>query len=153
MTRTDDAEPPLSIPVAPASEPPLCAPVPPAPEPPVAPYLDAVMAYAFRGPARFHVPGHKGGRGADPGVVKAIGFDALAADVPQLIYGIDVGPAPTPYELAEEMAAHAFGAARSWFLSNGATQGNHALCLALAGLGAASSCSATRTPRSSTGSC
>jgi arginine/lysine/ornithine decarboxylase len=106
------------------------------PEQPVAPYLDAVMAYAFRGAARYHVPGHKGGPGADPGLVKAIGIDALAADVPQLIQGIDVGPSPTPYERAEAMAAEAFGAARTWFLSNGATQGNHALCLALAPLGA-----------------
>jgi arginine/lysine/ornithine decarboxylase len=107
-----------------------------APEQPIAPYLDAVMAYAFRGAARYHVPGHKGGRGADRGVIKAIGMDALAADVPQLIHGIDVGPSPTPYERAEAMAAEAFGAGRSWFLSNGATQGNHALCLALAPLGA-----------------
>ncbi len=106
------------------------------PEQPVAPYLDAVVEYSFRGPARYHVPGHKGGPGADPGVVKAIGIDALAADVPQLIYGIDVGPLPTPYERAEAMAADAFGAARSWFLTNGGTQGNHALCLALAPLGA-----------------
>jgi len=104
------------------------------PEQPVAPYLDAVMEYAFRGAARYHVPGHKGGPGADPGVIKAIGADALAADVPQLIHGIDVGPSPTPYERAETMAARAFGAARSWFLTNGATQGNHALCLALAPL-------------------
>jgi arginine decarboxylase len=106
------------------------------PEQPVAPYLDAVVEYAFRGAARYHVPGHKGGPGADPGVVKAIGLDALAADVPQLIHGIDVGPSPTPYERAEAMAAEAFGAGRSWFLTNGATQGNHALCLALAPLGA-----------------
>jgi arginine decarboxylase len=106
------------------------------PEQPVAPYLDAVVEYAFRGAARYHVPGHKGGPGADPAVVKAIGLDALAADVPQLIQGIDVGPSPTPYERAEAMAAEAFGAARSWFLTNGATQGNHALCLALAPLGA-----------------
>ena len=106
------------------------------PEQPVAPYLDAVVEYAYRGAARYHVPGHKGGPGADPGVVKAIGLDALAADVPQLIHGIDVGPSPTPYERAEAMAAEAFGAARSWFLTNGATQGNHALCLALAPLGA-----------------
>ena len=42
-------------------------------EQPTAPYLDAVVGYAFRGPARYHVPGHKGGSGADPGVVKAIG--------------------------------------------------------------------------------
>ena len=102
---------------------------------PTAPYLDAVVAYAFRGPARYHVPGHKGGPGADPGVRKAIGVDGLAADVPQDIQGIDLGPSPTPYERAEQLAADAFGAARSWFLTNGATQGNHALCLALAPLG------------------
>ena len=104
-------------------------------EQPNAPYLEAVVAYAFRGPARYHVPGHKGGPGADPGVRKAIGVDALAADVPQDIHGIDLGPAPTPYERAERLAAQAFGAERSWFLTNGATQGNHALCLALAPLG------------------
>ena len=46
------------------------------------------------------------------------------------------GPAPTPFERAEQLAAEAYGAARSWFLTNGATQGNHALCLALAPLGA-----------------
>jgi hypothetical protein len=33
-----------------------------------APNLDAVAAYAFRGTARYHVPGHKGGPGADPGL-------------------------------------------------------------------------------------
>src|ERR687897_3847763 len=103
---------------------------------PTAPYLDAVVAYAFRGPARYHVPGHKGGQGADPGVRKAIGLDGLAADVPQDIQGIGLGPSPTPYERAEQLAADAFGNARSWFLTNGATQGNHALCLALAPLGA-----------------
>jgi arginine/lysine/ornithine decarboxylase len=104
-------------------------------EQPTAPYLDAVLAYAFRGPGRYHVPGHKGGPGADPGVRKAIGLDALAADVPQDIQGIDLGPSPTPYERAERLAAEAFGAARTFFLTNGATQGNHALCLALAPLG------------------
>src|SRR4051795_11728963 len=105
-------------------------------EQPNAPYLEAVVAYAFRAPARYHVPGHKGGPGADPGLRKAIGADALAADVPQDIHGIDLGPSPTPYERAEGLAADAFGAERSWFLTNGATQGNHALCLALAPLGA-----------------
>src|ERR687884_27743 len=101
-------------------------------EQPNAPYLEAVVAYAFRGTARYHVPGHKGGPGADPGVRKAIGVDALAADVPQDIHGIDLGPSPTPYERAERLAAEAYGAARTFFLTNGATQGNHTLCLALA---------------------
>ncbi len=106
------------------------------PEQPRTPYLDAVVAYAFRGAGRWHVPGHKGGPGADPGLRYAIGDRALAADVPQDIRGIDVGPSPTPYEKAETLAAEAHGAARTWFLTNGATQGNHALTLALAPLGA-----------------
>jgi hypothetical protein len=74
-------------------------------EQPTAPYLDAVVAYAFRGPARYHVPGHKGGPGADPGLRKAIGVDGLATDIPQDIHGIDLGPSPTPYERAELLAA------------------------------------------------
>jgi arginine decarboxylase len=102
---------------------------------PTAPYLEAVLAYGHRGPGRFHVPGHKGGPGADPALRFALGDRALAVDLPQDLGGIDVGPSPTPYERAELLAAEAHGAARTWFLTNGATQGNHALCLALAPLG------------------
>lgn len=104
-------------------------------EQPTAPYLDALVAHAFRGTGRFHVPGHKGGAGADPALRFALGDRALAVDLPQDIEGIDLGPSPTPYERAEQLAAEAYGAARTWFLSNGATQGNHALCLALASMG------------------
>ena len=102
---------------------------------PEAPYLDALVAYAFRGAGRFHVPGHKGGDGADPALRSAIGVRALEMDIPKGIEGIDEGSSPTPYERAETLAAEAHGAARTWFLTNGATQGNHALCLALAQLG------------------
>src|SRR5215211_6540909 len=106
------------------------------PEQPTAPYLDAVWGYAFRGSTRFHVPGHKGGAGADPGLQTALGTSALMVDVPADIHGIDLGPAPTPFQRAEALAAEAHGAERSWFLTNGASQGNHALTLALAPLGA-----------------
>src|SRR4051794_18717683 len=105
-------------------------------EQPTAPYLDALVAYGFRGSTRFHVPGHKGGAGADPGLRAAIGWTALQLDVPQDIEGIDLGPKPTPYDRAEQLAAAAHGAAQTWFLTNGATQGNHALCLTLAPQGA-----------------
>jgi lysine decarboxylase len=104
----------------------------PASAQPTAPYLEAVTAYGFRGSTRFHVPGHKGGAGADPGLRIALGERALLLDVPQDIEGIDVGPSPTPYECAEQLAAEAYGAGRCWFLTNGASQGNHALSLALA---------------------
>jgi len=100
-----------------------------------APYLEALTAHGQRGTTRFHVPGHKGGEGADPGLRSAIGSDALLLDIPQDIEGIDLGPSPTPYERAEQLAAQAYGAQRCWFLTNGATQGNHALALALAPLG------------------
>jgi lysine decarboxylase len=65
----------------------------------------------------------------------AIGWQTLKLDIPQDIHGVDLGPEPTPFQRAEELAAEAYGAARSWFLTNGASQGNHALCLALAAMG------------------
>jgi len=37
------------------------------------PYLDALCEYAARNPARLHVPGHKGGMAADPGLVGMAG--------------------------------------------------------------------------------
>jgi arginine decarboxylase len=98
------------------------------------PYLDALIAYADRDPGRFHVPGHKGGPGADPALREAIGEAALRLDIPAGIEGIDVGPDPaeTPFQLAQRLAADAWGARRSWFLVNGGSGGNQAICLALA---------------------
>ena len=95
------------------------------------PYVDALVEHAARNPGRFYVPGHKGGSGADPALVDAVGRRALEMDIPSLIPGIDVGPEPTPFQLAQQLAAEAWGARRSWFLLNGASQGNHAACLAL----------------------
>jgi arginine decarboxylase len=96
------------------------------------PYLDALSAYAARSPARLHVPGHKGGQGADSVLLEAIGERALSMDVPALTYGIDVGVDLTPFEAAQRLAAEAWGAQRAWFLINGASQGNLAAGLALA---------------------
>ena len=96
------------------------------------PYLDALLAYASRNPARLHVPGHKGGQGADPGLLAALGERALSLDIPALTYGVDIGPDPTPFEQAQTLAAEAWGAARAWFMVNGASQGNLAAGLALA---------------------
>jgi arginine decarboxylase len=97
-----------------------------------APYLEALIEYAARDPARLHVPGHKGGPGADPQLLQALGERALSLDIPALTYGIDVGAEPTPFEQAQQLAARAWGARRAWFLLNGASQGNLAAGLALA---------------------
>ena len=102
---------------------------------PTTPYLDAVAARGLRGSTRFHVPGHKGGPGADPGLVGTIGERALQLDLSAGQEGIDIGPSPTPLESAENLAADWHGSLRTFFLTNGATQGNHVLCLALAASG------------------
>lgn len=108
---------------------------PPTPDPSSAPYLEALRAYADREAGRFHVPGHKGGPGADPGLVRAIGERALEMDIPALIEGVDAGPEPTPFQQAQALAAEAWGAERTWFITGGASQCNHVALMALAHLG------------------
>lgn len=97
-----------------------------------APYFEALVAHGTRMPHRMHVPGHGGGSGADRAFTRTIGQAALALDLPRDIHGVDLGPSPTPYEQAESLAAAAYEAGRTWFLTNGASQANHAICLALA---------------------
>jgi arginine decarboxylase len=99
------------------------------------PYLDALREHAARNPARLYVPGHKGGPGAAPALLDAIGERALALDIPALTHGIDTGVEPNPFQQSQDLAAQAYGAARSWFLINGASQGNHVALLTLAHAG------------------
>ena len=99
------------------------------------PYVDALLAYSELETGRFQVPGHKGGLAADPAMRELVGETGLRNDVPSVTEGVDVGPEPTPFEQAQLLAADAWGAARSWFLVNGASQGNHSTCLALAHIG------------------
>jgi arginine decarboxylase len=96
------------------------------------PYVDALLAYSELDPGRFQVPGHKGGSGADPAMRELVGVVGLRNDIPSVTEGVDIGPEPTPFQQAQLLAAEAWGAARTWFLVNGASQGNHATCMALA---------------------
>ncbi|MDX6636006.1 MAG: arginine decarboxylase [Solirubrobacterales bacterium] len=96
------------------------------------PYVNALLAYAKLDPGRFQVPGHKGGLGADPAMVELVGEAGLRNDIPSVTEGVDVGPEPTPFQEAQQLAADAWGAGRTWFLINGASQGNHATMMALA---------------------
>ncbi len=98
------------------------------------PYVDALLEFAQSDPGRFNVPGHQGGTGADESLRLLVGQTALADDVPALIEGIDVGE-PNPFQEAQRLAADAWGAQRTWFLINGASQGNQAMCMAVAHMG------------------
>jgi arginine decarboxylase len=99
------------------------------------PYVDALLEYSAREPGRFQVPGHKGGIAADPAMVAVVGMTGLINDVPSVTEGVDIGPEPTPFQQAQLLAAEAWGARRSWFLVNGASQGNHATSMALGHMG------------------
>jgi lysine decarboxylase len=99
------------------------------------PYADALRAYEAAGWLRLGVPGHRGQAVGAPGVAAALGPAAVSLDISPMIEGIDKGPRPTPLEQSLALAAEAWGAARTWFLTNGASQGNLVATLALRQLG------------------
>ncbi|HUW17274.1 MAG TPA: aminotransferase class V-fold PLP-dependent enzyme, partial [Actinomycetes bacterium] len=99
------------------------------------PYADALEAYADADWLRLGVPGHQVDRQAQPGLLDYLGERAVALDIPPLTEGIDYGDAPTPLGQSAYLAAQAWGARRTWFLTNGASKGNLVSCLALRGLG------------------
>ena len=59
----------------------------------------------------------------------------LRLDLPPLVDGVDQGPAPTPKLRSAALAAAAWGAHRTWLLTNGGSNGNLVACLALRQLG------------------
>lgn len=102
-----------------------------------APLLDALQRYVQQGRTLFHTPGHRQGRGAEAEWRRLMGSSALQLDLTEAP-GLDDLHAPSgPIRAAQELAAAAFGADRSYFLVGGATVGVQALVLALAPAGRA----------------
>ncbi len=100
-----------------------------------APLVEALRAYRERRTAAFHTPGHKLGAGAPADLVDALGERLLSADM-----GIANGLDDTQESggllgRAEELAAQAWGAERSFFVTNGSSGGLQALVMAGAGPG------------------
>lgn len=100
-----------------------------------APYSDALRRHAAAAPLNLMVPGH----GCDPArggrhLAEVIGAQAVELDVPLMLEGIDLGEG-APLAEALALAAEAWGARRTWFLTNGASQGNRTAALAVRGLG------------------
>ncbi|UWF77278.1 MULTISPECIES: aminotransferase class I/II-fold pyridoxal phosphate-dependent enzyme [Microbacterium] len=96
------------------------------------PYADALARYAARDTVRLNVPGHSADPEAVPQVAEYFGRDVLLKDVPPLLAGLDKGEG-NPLAQSLRLAAEAFGARRTWFLTNGASQANRIAALALAG--------------------
>ncbi len=100
-----------------------------------APYAEALQEFAGRGPIQLMVPGHGGTDAAmSTGLADFIGERALHLDIPMLIDGVDL-EADSPFDEAVALAADAWGARRTWFLTNGASQANRTVALAVRGLG------------------
>lgn len=99
-----------------------------------APYADALRSQAGRGWLRLNVPGHAAAATGTSPLVRAFGPDIPRLDFPPLLDGIDLG-ADTPMDEALALAAQAWGARRTWFLTNGASQGNQIASLVAPALG------------------
>ncbi|MCT4357847.1 PLP-dependent transferase [Streptomyces sp. Je 1-79] len=97
-----------------------------------APYAEAVLAHAGRDWLRLNVPGHAAAPGSD--LAGFFGSRITAMDFPPLLDGIDLGP-DTPLDTALALAAEAWGARRTWFLTNGASQGNQIASMVAPALG------------------
>ena len=120
----------------------------PAADQDASPYADALRAYADRGLVRHTTPGHQASATAQPLLAAALGRSALDLDLQPTIEGVDFGP-DNPLDRSLALAAQAWGAARTWFLTNGSSQGNQTACLALAALGSGSTVVAQRSVHSS----
>lgn len=98
------------------------------------PYADAIAAFAAAHPVRYHLPGHAGTTAGGSALADWLGGAAADLDIMPMVEGIDLGPG-NAFDAATALAAEAWGARRTWFLTNGATQGNVIAVLAAAGAG------------------
>lgn len=90
------------------------------------PIYHAVMNYARTGPIPFHMPGHKLGRLLPEEYLDELAF----LDVTELPGTDNLHYPEGAIRQAQELAASAFGADRTWFLVNGSSVGIHAMVLA-----------------------
>lgn len=96
------------------------------------PIVDA-LKQAYENPTyQFHIPGHTRGGGTLPEFKKLIGAKALSVDTTDEFDNLGtLHPATGPIKEAQELAARAFGAKKTFFLLNGSTAGNLAIAMGL----------------------
>ena len=97
-----------------------------------APIVEAFKT-AYNNPTyQFHIPGHTKGLGTLPDFRKLVGKKALMVDTTDEFDNLGtLTPASGPIKEAEELAAQAFGAKKTFFLLNGSTIGNLAIAMGL----------------------
>ncbi len=98
------------------------------------PYADALTRYAERDTLRLNVPGHNARVEGTQRLSGYFGQRILERDLTPFLPGIDSGEG-NPLAQARDLAAAAWDAEKTWFLTNGASQANRIVALALAQLG------------------
>jgi len=97
-----------------------------------APIVEALQKALENPTYQFHIPGHTKGQGVYPEFKKLIGKKALSVDTTDEFDNLGtLHPATGPIKEAQELAAKAFGAKKTFFLLNGSTVGNLALAMGL----------------------
>jgi len=87
------------------------------------PLLTALQQCATRSTATFHTPGHKRGKGVGKALQELLGDRVFAADLPELPELDNLFAPSGVIQEAQALAAQAFGADQTWFLTNGSTAG------------------------------
>ncbi|MBD2570097.1 aminotransferase class I/II-fold pyridoxal phosphate-dependent enzyme [Anabaena lutea] len=99
------------------------------------PLIDALKACKTRPHAPFYTPGHKRGAGISPLLTDLLGKDVFLADLTELAELDNLFKPENAILAAQELAAEAFGAEKTWFLVNGSTCGIEAAILATCRMG------------------
>lgn len=94
------------------------------------PLLSALQDCARRPHAAFYTPGHKRGVGVSPALTDWWGSQVFTADLPELPELDNLFAPAGVIQAAQDLAAAAFGAQKTWFLVNGSTCGLIAAILA-----------------------
>lgn len=98
----------------------------------VAPIIEALNKSIKNPTYQFHIPGHTKGHGVYPAFKDLIGHKALLVDTTDEFDNLGTLNPPTgPIKEAQELAAKAFGAKKTFFLLNGSTVGNMAIAMGL----------------------
>jgi arginine decarboxylase len=99
------------------------------------PLLDALWECANKNHAPFYTPGHKRGKGISQRLADCFGADVFRADLPELPQLDNLFAPSEVIQEAQQLAAEAFGAEKTWFLVNGSTCGIEAAILATCAVG------------------
>ena len=97
-----------------------------------APIVEALKTAYDHPTYQFHIPGHTKGLGTLSDFRNLVGKKALKVDTTDEFDNLGtLTPATGPIKEAQELAAQAFGAKRTFFLLNGSTIGNLAIAMGL----------------------